>query len=148
MNDNEAGLGTRATTPWYFWVIGVLALLWNAFAAVDFTASATKFAPYMDPYPQELKDYLYGLPIWRWIVWFGGAVGAFVGSVLLLLRRRLAVPVFLVSLVSAAITFGAGLTDKTAPAQAADPVFTVIILTIALGLLLYARWMAKRRVLR
>ncbi len=72
------------------------------------------------------------------------------GSVLLLLRKRLAAPVFLVALVTMVLTAirNYGLANGLEVMGGAFPlIFTAVIFAISVALWLYARAMARRGVL-
>lgn len=135
-------------TPWHLWVIGILALLWNAGGAFDFVATVTQFEPYMSNFTEEQLAYFYGFPAWQYVIWFVGTWGAFLGTIALLMRHRWAVPVFAASLVGALISFVVGMGVKNAPEGMGGIIFPVIIVTIATLLLAYAIWMRRRGVLR
>lgn len=137
----------RPKTPWHLWLVGGLATLWNAVGAVDFTATVTRFEPYMSNVAQAMRDYLYALPIWMFLPWGVGVWGGFVGSILLLLRRKLAAPVLGVSLAGAAGVFAIGMVQP-APEGASDPVFAGFIVAIAVLVFTYAIWVSRRGILR
>ncbi|MFP3948687.1 MAG: hypothetical protein ACLFWG_08140, partial [Longimicrobiales bacterium] len=81
---------------------------------------------------------------WALAVW-----GGVLGSLLLLLRKRLAVPVLLVSFASMVVTFTHNflLTDGMEVMGSAGAAFSTVIFLVALGLWLYARAMARKEVL-
>ena len=39
-------------TPWHLWVVGIVALLWNAIGALDFTATQMRFEFYMSQFTE------------------------------------------------------------------------------------------------
>lgn len=139
---------TAPKTPWHLWVIGILALLWNAGGAFDFVATVTRFGPYMANFTEEQLAYFYSFPAWQYVMWFVGTWGAFLGTVALLLRHRWAVPLFTASLVGALVSFVVGMGVKNAPEGTGGIIFPLIIVTIATLLLAYAIWMKRRGVLR
>tara|TARA_R110000787_G_scaffold93939_2_gene196344 strand:- start:3835 stop:4275 length:441 start_codon:yes stop_codon:yes gene_type:complete len=146
MSDYNEPAGVK--TPWHLWLVGALSLLWNGFGCVDFTMTATRNAAYLEPYPQEMLDYWLNMPIWMWAVWAVGVFGGLLGSIALLLRRKLAVPFFAASFIAASISMSFGFLDKNAPRMEGAGVMTGIIILIALLLALYAWWMSRRDVLR
>src|SRR5687767_8886644 len=90
----------RARTPWHLWLVGTIAVLFNAIGVFDFVMSKTQGADYMSSAgmtPDQIAHYQ-AMPIWMTIVWAVGVFGAFLASFLLLLRRKLALPVFVLSL--------------------------------------------------
>ena len=87
-------------TPWHLWLVGVIALLFNAIGVFDFVMSRAQGAAYMASAgmtPDQIAHYQ-GMPGWMTVVWAVGVFGAFLASIFLLLRRKLALPVFVLSL--------------------------------------------------
>ena len=86
-------------TPWHLWVVGVIAVLWNAYGGYDYTMSMTQGATYMAASgmtPDQIA-YYDTMPVWMTAVWAIGVWGGVLGSLLLLMRNKLAFPVFAVS---------------------------------------------------
>lgn len=145
--------GPAARTPWHLWLIGVLALLWNAMGALDFTMTQLHSEAYLKDFTPEQKAYFFGYPFWGVCAWFVATWGSLVASLLLLLRRKLASPAFAAALACSLITFiySYGIADglKVMGAKANNAlIFCGVIVTFAVLLLVYARAMAKRGVLR
>ena len=141
-------------TPWHLWLVGVLSLLWNGFGAFDFIQTTTRGEAYMRAagFDDAMVAYYEAMPGWMYLPWTLGVWGAVIGSVLLLLRRRWAVPAFGLSLLGALISLIYGkLIDPPPPAPpelAAMSWMPIIILLIAVLLFGYAFNMRKRGVLR
>ena len=141
-------------TPWHLWLVGVLSLLWNGFGAFDFIQTTTRGDAYMRAagFDDAMVAYYEAMPGWMYAPWTLGVWGAVIGSVLLLLRRRWAVPAFGLSLLGALISLIYGkLIDPPPPAPpelAAMSWMPIIILLIAVLLFGYAFNMRKRGVLR
>ncbi|MBW8860575.1 MAG: hypothetical protein JF570_12895, partial [Caulobacter sp.] len=92
--------GPSPRPPWHLWMVGVFALLFNAIGVFDFMMTLTQGARYMASAgmtPAQIAHYQ-AMPPWMTVVWAIGVWGAFLGSVLLLLRRKMALPFFAVSL--------------------------------------------------
>ena len=92
------------TTPRHVWVVGGIALLWNAFGAMDYVMTQTKNEAYMSSFTPEQLEFFYGFPAWVVAAWAIAVWGGVVGSVLLLVRKRFAVQAFLASLIGMVIT--------------------------------------------
>ncbi|WP_242078473.1 hypothetical protein [Brevundimonas diminuta] len=141
-------------TPWHLWLVGVLSLLWNGFGAFDFIQTTTRGEAYMRAagFDDAMVAYYEAMPGWMYLPWTLGVWGAVIGSVMLLLRRRWAVPAFGLSLVGALISLIYGkLIDPPPPASpelAAMSWMPIVILLIAILLFGYAFNMRKRGVLR
>ncbi len=139
------------TTPWHLWVVGVLALLWNGVGAFDFVMTESRNASYMSAFTAEQLAYFYAFPLWAIATWAVSVWGGVLGSVLLLLRRRWAVPVFGASLVTMVLTslyqfvLSSGLAVM---GTAAGLIFSAVIFVIAVALLLYAWSLSRHGVLR
>ncbi|MBT1449832.1 hypothetical protein KJ365_02985 [Glaciecola sp. XM2] len=128
----------EAKTPWWFWLVAVLAIFWNSGGVMDFTMTHTHNEAYMSAYTQEQRDFFYGFPLWANIVWALGVFGGFIGAVLLLFRTKFAFHAFAISIfgmvVSFAYQFTAGMpSDLHTPGTMA---FTAAIWIIA-GLLMW-----------
>jgi len=143
-------VGTK--TPWHLWVVGVVSLLWNAFGGFDFVMSTTRGESYWreSGMTQPMIDYYNAMPAWMYGPWILGVWGAVIGSILLLVRKNLAVPVFAASLLGAVISLLYGLFNPMPPLPPAMAVMTYMpwgIVVIAALLLWYAWAMKKRGVL-
>lgn len=82
------------------WLIGVLALAWNGFGVIQFLGSvtATPASLMADGLTAEQAAVMTGYPIWMTVSFAIGVFGGLIGSALLITRKRLAVPVFAISL--------------------------------------------------
>jgi len=139
-----------ARAPVHLWVIGVVSLLWNAMGAFDYLMTQTRNEAYMSAFTPEQLEYFYGFPAWVVAAWAFAVWGAVFGSVLLLLRRGLAAPVFLVSFVAMVITTIQNYVLSNGLEVLGDPfalVFSAVIFVVALLLVLYSRAMRRRGVL-
>lgn len=137
-------------TPWHIWVIGGVTLLWNAMGAMDFVMTQTRNESYMSAFTPEQLTFFYGLPAWTIVTWAIGVWGGALGSLLLLLRKRLAVSAFLASFIAMTVTAFQNYFLSNGMEVMGDAFalfFTGAIFLIALGLLLYAVAMQKRGIL-
>jgi hypothetical protein len=138
-------------TPWHLWIVGVLSLLWNAMGAFDYVMTETRNASYMKDFTPEQLAYFYGFPKWVIATWALSVWGGVAGSIALLLRRRWAVPVFAVSMATMAITFVHNYVLTDGLSVMGGPgglVFAAVIVAVGVGLLVYARALAGKEVLR
>ena len=135
--------------PVHLWIIGIIALLWNAMGAFDYTATQMKLDFYMSNYSQEQLDYFYGFPAWVDASWAIAVWSSLLGSILLLARKALAAWLFGLAILGMAITsvHNFVMTDGVAVMGEEAVMFSVVIWVIALFLYFYATAMAKRRVL-
>lgn len=141
----------KAGTPKHLWIIGAIATLWSAMGGLDYIMTQTRNQDYMSQFTTEQLAFFYDLPVWVVSCWAIAVWGGLLGSILLLLRKKLAVWVLLVSLVAMVLTtihnyfISNGLEVMgDGPSLA----FSAAIFTISVILYLYARTMAQRGVLR
>jgi len=139
-------------TPWHLWVVGVIAVLFNAIGVFDYVMSHLEGVAYMASAgmtPEQIAHYD-AMPAWMTAVWAIGVFGAFLASGFLLLRRKLAVPVFVVSLAAFLISlvYTYGLTDGGEVMGPNMMISSAVITATLLFFIWYARMMAKRGVLR
>lgn len=142
---------TAAKTPTHLWVVGILALLFNAMGAVDYVAMKYEMQAYMAQLTDEMLAYYDSFPLWMEIAWPTSVWAAVIGAVLLLMKNKLAVIAFAVStvayLVAAVHTFGV----NPPPASVSTPGSMIFSIVIGLQLALlwyYARAMTAKGVLR
>ena len=135
--------------PTGFWIIGVLALAWNAMGLAayfqQFMMSPEAFAA-LRPEQQAL---LVDQPVWLTSAFALAVFAGFVGSILMLLRKRLAVRMFLLSMIAVFIQFGGlflflGYADVLIGNEWIMP---ALIPIFAIGFYLYARKAEKDTIL-
>jgi hypothetical protein len=145
-------MAENGKTPWHLWVVGGLSLLWNAFGATDFTMTQLQG----DAWLRSMKmtepaiAYFNAMPVWMHVVWGVGVLGALLGSVLLLLRRRLAAPVFVISFVGflVSLVYTYVLSDGASVMPENTWIMQVVIGAACVVFILYARHMSNKGVLR
>ena len=135
MTDNRTG----QAVPWTLWTVGVLALLWNGFGTLLW--SGTSFMPdaFLADLPAAHRSYVEGLPAWSTLTWGLGVIGGLAGAILLLLRNRLAVPAFALSLVGAIANTLVYYTDPPPPGF-----FNLPLTLFIIGFALFQLWFADR----
>lgn len=142
----------RASTPWHLWLVGVLSILWNSYGCYDYWMSNTGGDAYFKQVGMTDAQiaYFHDMPVWMTGVWAIGVWGALAGSLLLLLRMKLAYPVFAASLAGFLLSLVYSYLIARAP-DAWGPqamAMNAVILAGCLFFVWYARLMAKRGVLR
>ena len=131
-----------ARTPAHLWIVGALALLWNAFGCFDYVMTKTGNAAYLAQFSPEEVAYFSNFPAWLTALWALGVWGALAGAVLLLLRSRHAVLAYAVSLFGMITSFGYQLLAGGMPASMKEmPMMAMTALIFAAGIaqLWYAR---------
>ena len=140
---------TGQKTPVHLWIVGVLALLWNAMGAFDYTATKLQLDFYMSQFSEEQLEYFYSFPTWAVVCWAIAVWSSLLGSVALLMKKAFAAYLFglaILGMIGTSI-YNFVLSNGMEIMGEGAMTFTVIIWLIALFLYFYSMAMAKRRVL-
>lgn len=143
-------MATYGATPWWFWVVAFISLVWNAGGAMDYVMTHFRVESYLAAFTEEQKAYFFAYPAWATFFWALGVWGCFAGSLLLLLRSKWAVHAFaasVIGLIGATIyQFTANMPDSLNTAFTWG--FSAAIWIITLALLWFAMRMGARGILR
>lgn len=137
--------------PWHLWLVGALALLWNGYGAYDYLMTHLQGDAYLAGMGMTAAqmDYYTAMPAWMTAAWALGVWGGTIGAILLLLRMKWATWAFTVSLLGLIGSWIHTFTSNGLEvAGAAGVVMSVVITLVCVFLILYARMMTARRVLR
>ncbi len=131
------------TLPKWFWICAGLGLAWNLFGVVQFmgTALASQEGLMMGGMTEAQAKLYFGLPIWMNIAFAVGVFGGLLGSALLLLRRKQAVPVFAISLVGYIVLYIGDITQGVFAIMGSEQ---VIILTSVVLIAAGLYWLARK----
>lgn len=145
-------IARRRATPWHLWVVGVVAVLWNAFGCWDYTMTHLKGEVHLRAFGMTDAQIAYfdAMPAWTHATWAIGVWGGLLGALLLLARRRWATPVFVLSFLGflGGQIYNHVLSDASAAAGPNAWVMNVVIGAACVFFIWYASAMAKRAVLR
>lgn len=148
MSDAQGTMTRR--TPWHLWLVGILGLLWSLMGVVSFMLAQMNVEAVMSRYPQQQRDYFTSFPLWAVAFWGIGVFGGVVGCILLLLKRRAAFPVLLLSAIGAIVSNLGGLFllgGMNVMQETGGLGFTAVPIVIGLGMAYYAFAMSKKGVL-
>jgi len=140
---------SRRAAPRHLWIVGVLALLWNAMGAFDYLATQMELEGYMSQFDEAQLAWFHGFPAWVVSAWALAVWSALLGSVALLLRKRWALWLFGVSLVGLAGTtlHNFGFSNGVEIMGTGGVLFSVAVWVVAILLFLYAGSQAGKGVL-
>jgi hypothetical protein len=151
----QQAIESRAA-PIHLWIVGLLSLLWGAFGGYDYVMTRMRNTDYLAGMmpsvdPNAFLAWIDSFPLWAQFGWGLGVWLGLIGAVLLLIRNRLAVPAFALSLIGAVLGLGYQIAMAPPLAGAEGPMFSMmpwVIIAVALGLYLYARAQKASGVLR
>lgn len=142
---------TTSKTPWHVWAVGIVAVLFNAVGAFDYTMSKMQGETYMagaGMTPEQIA-FILQYPMWMNFVWATGVWTAILASVLILLRNKLAFPIFAVSLAAflVSVLHAYVLTNGGEIMGPSMGIMSVVITAELAFLVWYSRAMTQRGVL-
>lgn len=128
----------RDGVHWSFWVISVVALIWNVMGGMNFLVQMN--AEMVSSMPETHRVIIESRPVWATagfaVTVFGGMLGCF----LLLLRKSVAVYVFAASLLGVIVTH-AHTIGLTIDSNLFEMIMMIgMPLVVAVFLVWYARW--------
>lgn len=124
-----------------FWIIGAAALIWNLIGIVIYVGQVSMSPEALSKLTEAQQDLFTSTPAWANAAWaIAVNAGAF-GSLLLLLRKSWAIPMFLLSLVAVVIQdFEAFvLRDAYGVLGINSLIIPSMVFVIAIALFVYAR---------
>lgn len=126
----------------WFWVIGILALLWNLMGVSAYIMEAYG----MMEIPAEQQPYYDARPAWVTAGYAIAVFGGVLACILLLLRRKLAKTVFIISLLGliAQQIYNFFLSDIVELMGIEAIIFPIIVLIIAVLLIWYSGFCNKK----
>ena len=140
MSDQSAGI------HWSFWIIGVLALIWNGMGAMNFFMQLNPES--IAKFPESHRNVIENRPPWATAAFAISVFGGTLGCLLLLLKRSAAYVVFVVSLIAILATMAHAFSVAGSPFQSGifDLVFSVIgPVVVAVFLVWYSKYAGNRQ---
>lgn len=129
---------SEKTRPhWSFWLLGVLFLLWNLMGAMSFVMQMNPEV--VATFPEADQAMINGRPMWVTVGFALSVFGGALGCVLLLLKRAVALYVFLISLVGTLLAVGYSATLDLGY----NAVVFVLTLVLPLAISIFLIWYTK-----
>lgn len=133
-----------------FWIIAVLALLWNLMGVFQYLSSTLWADAIKEALPAEQVALMDALPSWYNYVFAVAVFSGVIGSLLLLLRKRLAVPVLGISLLAVLVQMGYWLfaTEVMDVVGMTAVIMPLVVIIVAIFLYFYSKGAAQKGWLR
>ena len=125
-----------------FWVIGVISLLWNGMGVNQYLQQAYNTDTFKAMYPDEkLLEMAQNTPSWAMAAFSIAVFTGFLGSVFLLFRKKIAKPIFMVSLVAISIqmVYNVFISGAIEVYGAGVYVMPIIVIVFAVFILWYSK---------
>lgn len=125
-----------------FWVISIIGLLWNLMGVNQYLQQAYQTEEFKTMYTPELLEIINNLPSWYTAIFAIAVFVSVLGCILLLLRKKLAVTVFLIALIAVIIQTSYNLFVNEGKAFYGAVEYSMLIMIPLFSLFLY--WYAKK----
>jgi len=124
-----------------FWVISVLALLWNLIGVFAYLGQAYMPEALRDQIPENQLTFMNNTPAWVTAAFAIAVFGGFFGSLLLLFRKKFANTLFLLSLlgVIAQLVYNFVIANGMEVFGTTGLIQPIITLVVSIFLLMYSR---------
>ncbi|WAC02390.1 hypothetical protein N7U66_01305 [Lacinutrix neustonica] len=130
---------SKIKPPMWFWIVSVVALVWNILGIGAFFAQISMTSEIMANLPQEQQDIYANLPSWYTFVFAIAVFAGTLGSMALLLKKKWAYLILLIGAIAVVIqmsyiVFGLNKAD----------VMTPIIIIVAFALVYFSKYATKK----
>ncbi|MFP5373344.1 MAG: hypothetical protein ACLGHW_00380 [Gammaproteobacteria bacterium] len=128
--------------PAWFWIVATAALLWNLIGLSMFAVHYSMGPEQLAALPAGERQLLDSAPAWAWAAYGLAVVAGSLASLALLLRRRLAVPLYWISLAAVLVQFAWTAVISGAPAILGAGALAMPVAVVAVAVLLV--WFSHR----
>ena len=132
-----------AKTPLWFWLVAGLGLVWNIYGVYQFTGtlrSTPESLQAMGMTTEQAQVYS-SYPWWMTVAFAIGVFGGTAGCIALLIRNRVATPIFLASVIGYCVLYIGDITEGVFAALGSSQIIVLsVVVAIAVGLFLFSRW--------
>ena len=128
--------------PMWFLVVAVLALVWNAMGVSAFISTVMISAEDFAKMPKVMQNLQNATPIWATAAFAIAVFAGTIGSLLLVLKKTLAFPVLLLSLIAVVIQMSnfIFLMNGFDYVEQAQKIMTIMIIVVAILLVILAKF--------
>ncbi|HOX83164.1 MAG TPA: hypothetical protein PLJ60_18155 [Chryseolinea sp.] len=125
----------------WFWIVSILALVWNLMGVMAYIMQVMMSPEEMQALPENQRTFYESTPAWATGAFAVAVWGGAMGCILLLLRRKLATPILIISLAGILVQmyhsfFVSNSFEVFGPGGMIMP---IMVLVIAIGLIWFAR---------
>jgi len=141
----------RVKTPWWFWGISLIYLLWSFIGCGGYLAEHLMGdAAYLEVFGADMLSLRELTPWWATAGYAVGVWGGLVGGVFLMLRKKLCLPFFYASLIGAIIGFIPSIFDGRFKAVmgSGDYGFMIFIWLVCFLIIFFSRKMLRKGIIR
>ncbi|WP_373491734.1 hypothetical protein [Parasphingorhabdus sp.] len=139
-------MAVQSKAPIWFWVIGVVGLLWNGVGVSMYLQQVLMSAGQFAALPENQQIMLSRLPTWATAAFAIAVFAGFVASICWLLQKRVTVRLYIVSLLGVIVQFSSYFIVEGYQQYMSEQgwILPALILLFAIGLLLIS-WRAEQK---
>lgn len=126
---------TTNKPPIWFWIVAAIGLVWNAMGVNAYLQQAYNTEGYREMYSPEQIEITSNMPSWLTAAFAIAVFAGALGCIALILRKKLANSLLIISLVAVLIQMGYLIFQD----QVIDMTMTIMIIVFAILLVLFAR---------
>ncbi|MAU27089.1 MAG: hypothetical protein CMH48_12470 [Muricauda sp.] len=124
---------TVVKPPAWFWVVGIIALLWNLVGVFNYLNLAFNKTAVVEALTEEQGELFTSIPAWATAAFAIAVFSGALASIALLLRKKWAKPLFVLSLVAAVLQFINWLFLQNAAEAFGPQAYVTPALVVAIG---------------
>ena len=133
-----------------YWIISIVALVWNLMGVASYLMSVSMSPEALAALPEAERALYADIPVWATSAFAIAVFGGTLGCILLLMRKALAIPVFMVSLVGIVVQmiyglFMSGVVELRGVSAAIMP---VVVIAVAVYLITFSNSAKKQGLIR
>jgi hypothetical protein len=130
----------------WFWIVSIIALLWNLMGVAAYIMHVSMTPEALNALPEQERALYTNVPVWATAAFAVAVWGSTLGCILLLIRRKLATPVFVISFVAILIQMIHSLfiSNSIAVYGPGGMVMPIMVVAIGLYLIIFSRQAASK----
>ena len=132
-------MSDKVKPPVWYWVVSVVAVLWNALGAMNYLMQAMMTEEMIAALPEDQQGYYENIPAWATA---GFAIAVWIGllaSIMLLLRKRIALMLLVISFVGVIVQQIYWVFLSGMPISGGQVVLPISVFLFGLALILMAK---------
>jgi len=129
-----------------FWIIAVIALIWNAMGVNQYLQQQYRTVAFKSQYTTEQLELVYNMPSWAIAAFALAVFSGVLGSLALLLRKKVASLLFSISLLAILVqmAYNFGIINSYEIYGPSGLIMPVVIVVFAVFLLFYSKSVSKK----
>lgn len=130
----------------FFWIVGIIALLWNLMGINQYIQQAYMTNSFKAMFTEEQLELIKNAPAWSTAAFALAVFGGFIASILLLLRKKSAKTVFIISLIAVLVQmyYNFFVIDSIAIYGPGATAMPILIVTFGLFFIWFSKYSIKK----